>query len=75
MVIVRDDNGAEVETYSDSVHVYVGDDVVLPEENLTAVIDMSDKWAAIRLSGRAGLQRVDANEAGRIRARSSSVTR
>jgi enamine deaminase RidA (YjgF/YER057c/UK114 family) len=64
LVLVRDDDQAEVERDSDSIVVVVGDDETLPDTDLTAVVDTRgrDARAVIRLSGRAGLQPVDADE-------------
>jgi hypothetical protein len=64
VVLIRDDDHAEVESYSDAVLVVVGDDEVLLDTNLTAVVDtwMGAERAVIRLSGRAGLHPVDVGQ-------------
>ncbi|MCZ1012341.1 hypothetical protein [Streptomyces lydicus] len=65
IVLDRDDDHAEIERSSDQVVVVVGDDELLPGADLTAVIDSrtDDERAVIRLSGRAGLQPVDVDQA------------
>ncbi|WP_328373646.1 hypothetical protein OG800_50680 (plasmid) [Streptomyces sp. NBC_00445] len=63
VVLIRDDDHAEVERASDAIVVVVGDET-LPDTNLTAVVDTRarDARAVIRLSGRAGLQPVDVDQ-------------
>ncbi|SFQ26521.1 hypothetical protein [Amycolatopsis rubida] len=64
VVLARDDDQTEAESFSDAVVAVAGDDEVIQEANLTAAVDKADdRRAVIRLSGRAGLQPADVNQA------------